>query len=93
MKDPICSISRQLKSACKKTLAGGHSWHPPLCRSSSEAIMLGGKIREPEVAGGARTIPEVKELVLAMEKWGRSEGIARWEFSSERKERGQVDEP
>lgn len=55
--------------------------------------MLGGKIREPEVAGGARTIPEVKELVLAMEKWGRSEGIARWEFSSERKERGQGDEP
>ena len=55
--------------------------------------MLGGKIRETEVEGGARMILEVRQLVLAMVKWGRSEGIPRWEFSSERKERGQGDEP
>jgi len=38
-------------------------------------------------------ILQVKQLVLDMVKWGRSEGILRWEFSSDRKERGQGDEP
>lgn len=47
--------------------------------------MLGGKIRETEVAGGARRILEVKQLVLAMVKW-RSEEIPRWEVSSEGRE-------
>lgn len=46
MKDCIRTISRQLKSARKETLTGRHSWHPSPSRSSSEAIMPGGKIRE-----------------------------------------------
>lgn len=65
----------------EKTLTGRLSWHPSPSRSSSEAIMLGGKIRETEVAGGARTILEVKQLALAM---GRTKGIPRWEFRKER---------
>lgn len=54
--------------------------------------MLGGKTGATKVAGGGRTILEVKQLVCATVKWGRSEGIARWELVQRRK-RSQGDEP
>lgn len=67
-----------LKAHAKKNpLAGGHSWHPSLSRSSSETTMPKSKIRETQAAAGARTILEVKQLVLAMVKWKRSKGIGR----------------
>lgn len=80
----ICSIGRQLKSACKKSLAGGDSWHPSLSRSISEAIMLKGKNKQTS-CWWSKKILEVKTCAAHM-KWGRSKGIPRWEFSTAKRD-------
>lgn len=79
-KQPCMCSRRQLKSACKKSLTGGHSWHPSLSRSISEAIMLEGK-NEQTSCWWRKMILEVKTCA-AHTKWGRSEKTPRWELRS-----------
>lgn len=80
----ICSIGRQLKHACKKSLTGGHSWHPSLSRSISEVIMLEGKNKQTSY-WWSKMILEVKTCAAHV-KWGRRKGILRWEFSTAKRD-------
>lgn len=68
----------------KKSLTGGHSWHPSLSRSISEVIMLEGKNKQTSY-GWSKMILEVKTCAAHV-KWGRRKGILRWEFSTAKRD-------